>query len=384
MSPPPTPLRPEPLPKDLLREAEIARAIEFPPAAEELGLSSSYVYAQVLHALWDSGFYEYVRANPRFNRARAVEDLGFDGMTFDWLMYYLIGRGVVRAVTFASDAPRSDAPTHHPAELELTEKGRRVTNTIARGLLNLYVGGYNALLSNLGPLLRREIHLDDMRLDRSARHAAAGTEDVTCVRVVPQVVEVLKEHEVRGILDLGCGTGGFLIQWAHLAGGWGAGVDMSPGALAAARVNAASQGLQDRLSFFLGEVGKDSLPIDADVASRIDALTAMFMLHEFGRAGDPAIVRVLSALRAQFPGKLLLALEMQPVDVSALNGRPPPAMDALDYHFIHPLSRQGEPRPKDVWQRIYEEAGMKLLGVRRPRNSPLLIHVVRMGGAVVP
>lgn len=354
--------------KDLLREAELARAIEFPPNPEELGLSSAYVYAQVLHALWDSGFYEYVRVHPRFSVKAAAEDLGFDPMTFRWLLYYLVGRGVVCAPA--------------PGEMELTDKGRRVTNTIARGLLNLYVGGYNALLSNLGPLLRREITLDDPRLDRSARHAAAGTEDVTCVRVVPQVIEVLKEHEVGTILDLGCGTGGFLIQWAHLTGGGGAGVDMSTGALAAARQNAGDFGVADRLAFYLGEVGRDALPIDAATTARIDALTAMFMLHEFGRAGDAAIVEVLAALRAQFPGKLLLALEMQPVDVDALNGRPPPAMDALDYHFIHPLSRQGEPRPKDVWQRIYEDAGMKLLAVRRPRNSPLLIHVVRIGAAL--
>ncbi len=355
----------EHLPKDLLREGEIARGLVFPPDAEEMGLSSSYVYAQVLHALWDSGFYEYVRAHPRFRRAAAVEQLGYDAMTFDWLVYYLVGRGVLRAVG-------------QEGELELTEKGQRVTNTLARGLLNLYVGGYNALLSNLGPLLRGEILLDDARLDRSARHAAAGTEDVTCVRVVPQVIEVLKEHEVRGVLDLGCGTGGFLIQWAKLTSGWGAGVDMAPDALAAARVNAADFGVADRLSFFLGEVGKDALPVGAEVMERIDALTAMFMLHEFGRGGDAGIARVLSALGAQFRGKLLLALEMQPVDVTLLNGRAPPAMDALDYHFIHPLSRQGEPRPKDVWQGLYEQAGMKLLGVRRPRNSPLLIHVVRM------
>ena len=90
------------------------------------------------------------------------------------------------------------------------------------------------------------------------------------------------------------------------------------------------------------------------------------------------MVRVLSALRAQFEGKLLIALEMPPVDVAALNGRAPPSLDALDYHFIHPLSRQGEPRTKDAWQGLYQQAGMKLLGVRRPKNSPVLIHIVRM------
>jgi len=354
------------MPKDLLREAEIARDIVFPPGAEELSLSSSWVYAQILFSLWDSGFYDYVRRHPRFSRAAVVEALGFDPMTFDWLMYYLVGRGVVRAAG------------EREGELELTEKGRRVHNTIARGLLELYVGGYAGLMANLGPLLRREITIDDPRLDRSARHAAAGTEDATCVRVVPQVIEALREHGVERILDLGCGTGGFLIQWARLTGGGGAGVDMSASALAAAKANAAQQGVSDRLSFHLGEIGERALPIGDDVARTVDALTAMFMLHELGRGGDGAIVRALSALGAQFAGKLLVALEMPPVDVYALNGRPPPAMDALDYHFIHPLSRQGEPRPRDAWRAIYEQAGMKLVRVRRPGGSPVLIHVVQM------
>ncbi|APR84475.1 Hypothetical protein A7982_09824 [Minicystis rosea] len=352
------------MPKDLLREAELARGIVFPPSPEELSLSSSWIYAQVLQALWDSGFYDYVREHPRFTRDRVVADLGFDGMTFDWLMYYLVGRGVVRR---GGDGV-----------MELTEKGARVHNTIARGLLNLYVGGYAGLMANLGPLLRKEVSLDDPKLDRSARHAAAGTEDVTCVRVVPQVIEALREQGVKGILDLGCGTGGFLIQWAHLTGGGGAGVDMSRAALAAAQVNAKQYGVAERLSFHHGDVGKDALPITDDVVRKIDALTAMFMLHEFGRAGDTAIVRVLSALKAQFAGKQLVALEMQPVEVDLLNGRPPPALDALDYHFIHPLSRQGEPRSKDAWQSIYEQAGMELVRVRRPKDSPLLIHIVQM------
>jgi ubiquinone/menaquinone biosynthesis C-methylase UbiE len=351
--------------KDLLTEAELARNIVFPPHAEELSLASSWVYAQVLFALWDSGFYDYVRQHPRFSKNDIVRELSFDAATFDWLVYYLVGRGLVR--------PAGEG------DLELTEKGQRVHNTLARGLLELYVGGYAGLMANLGPLLRRQITIDDPRLDRSARHAAAGTEDMTCVRVVPQVIEVLKEQGIERILDLGCGTGGFLIQWARLTGGGGAGVDVSESALAAARIHAAEHGLEDRLSFHHGEVGTDALPLADDVVRRTDALTAMFMLHEFGRAGDAAIARVLAALRAQFAGKILIALEMQPVDVFALNGHPPPAMDALDYHFIHPLSRQGEPRPKDAWEAIYERAGMKLLRVRRPKDSPLLIHVVQMG-----
>lgn len=371
------------MPKDLMREAELARAITFPPGAEELGLSSDFVYSQVLFALWDSGFYDYVRERPRFSARECVRTLGLDPATFHWTMYYLVGRGVVRPVT----SPLSDDTTgldpaspDHPlnGELELTGKGLRVHNTIARGLLNLYVGGYQQLLLRLGPLLRRELTLDDHLLDRSPRHAAAGTEDVTCVRVVPQVIDLLREQGVHAILDLGCGTGGFLIQWARITGHGGAGVDMSSDALAAARRNAADFGVAGRLSFHLGEVGREPLPISDEVVRSVDAVTAMFMLHEFGRAGDEAIVRVLQALGAQFAGKQLVALEMQPVDVLALGGRPPPTMDALDYHFIHPLSRQGPPRPKAAWEAIYAQAGMKLVRVRRPKDSPLLVHVVQM------
>jgi SAM-dependent methyltransferase len=353
--------------KDLLREAEIARSLDFPPHAEELTLSSDFIYAQVLFSLWDSGFYDYVREHPRFSREDAVSQLRLDGAMFDRLAYYLVGRGLLRA---PSDG--------QPGELELTEKGRRVNNTIARGLLNLYVGGYAGVLGNLGPLLRGEIALDDPKLDRSARHAAAGTEDMTCVRVVPQVIEMLKEHGVGGVLDLGCGTGGFLIQWARLTPGGGIGVDMSAPALAAARENAAAQGVGDRLTFALGEVGKQPLPLDDHAAGRIDAVTAMFMLHEFGRAGDAAIARVLASIKQRLPGRLLFALEMQPVDVNRLGGHAPPALDALDYHFIHMISRQGEPRAKEVWERIYAEAGVELVRMRRPKNAPLLVHVLRM------
>jgi ubiquinone/menaquinone biosynthesis C-methylase UbiE len=352
------------MPKDLLKEAENARSLTFPPNAEELTLSSDFIYAQVLFALWDSGFYDYARAHPRFARADAVKELGFDGAMFDRLVYYLIGRGLLRAPDEAT--------------LELTEKGTRVTNTIARGLLELYVGGYSAVLGQLGPLLRREIALDDSRLDRSARHAAAGTEDMTCVRVVPQVIDMLKESGVKGVLDLGCGTGGFLIQWARLTEGWGVGADMAEPALAQARQNAKLYGVDGRLSFQKCEVGKDALPLDDDTAKRIDAVSAMFMLHEFGRAGDAAIARVLKSIQQRLPGKLLFALEMMPVDVNALGGHAPPALDALDYHFIHMISRQGEPRTKETWEKIYAEAGVKLLRMRRPKSAPLLVHVVQM------
>lgn len=350
--------------KDLLREAELARAIEFPPGAEELALASSWVYAQVLFALWDSGFYEFVRERPRFTRAEAEAALGLCPEVFASTVFYLIGRGVLRPV--GEDA------------LELTEKGTRVHNTLARGLINLYVGGYAGLLARLGPLLRGEIEPDDPALARSVRHAAAGTEDMTCVRLAPRLIELLTDLGVRHVLDLGCGTGGFLVQWARLTAGDGLGVDVSEEALAEARANAAAFGVAGRLGFVRAEVGAGPLPLGADEAARVEALTAMFLLHEFGRDGDEGVVRALQGLAAQFPGRVLIAAEMPPVDVVALRGRQPPALDAIDYHFIHPLSGQGPPRPRESWERLFAAAGVTLTRIVRPWGSPVLVYVARM------
>src|SRR4051812_37532424 len=102
------------LPKDLLHEAEIGRGMSFVPGAEEVQISSSYILAHVLFSLYDSGFYEYARQHPRWTRAAIVADLGYDAMTYDWLMYALIGRGMAR---------------EEGGELSLTDKGQRFANT---------------------------------------------------------------------------------------------------------------------------------------------------------------------------------------------------------------------------------------------------------------
>jgi ubiquinone/menaquinone biosynthesis C-methylase UbiE len=308
---------------------------------------TQYVLANVLFALWDSGFFEFVAGRTTFSVDEAIAALGYDRLTFEAILENLAGR---KLVTRSGDT------------VTLTERGDAYHNLVSRGLLTLFRGGYGGLLSNLGPLLRREITIDDRVLDRSGVHVGFGTECWASVRALPSVFAVLRERHYRNILDIGSGTGGFLCQWLELEPqGHGVGIDLSSDAVAEARRRADALQLSSRLSFMVAELGRRPLPLGDDAKRGIDCLTMMFMLHEFGRDGRDGILRILRDLREQFPDKPLLVVEMIPPEEQTHDKLSSLETILLDYLFIHPLSRQGRPRTPDDWRSLYDEAGVQFV-----------------------
>lgn len=306
-------------------------------------LVSDSILAQVLLALWDSGFYEYVRHRPRFDSEAAALDLGYQPEVFDSLIEYLVGHRVLQRAT---------------GSLELTPHGISLTNIFNRGLLTIYLGGYNPLLTRLGPLLRGEMAIDDPSCQRSAVHAAGGTAYANATLVFPELISRLRQRGARGVLDLGCGSGEFLLETLRtLSDVRGIGLDQSSDVLHAAREQARRNGLEDRLSLVEGTFGDGRLAVSG--SENVDTITMLFMLHELGRGGRRAIVTALRQLVGQFPGCALLIVEMLPPELE------PPSLDAdadhrhtlLDYALLHPLSGQGAPLAPVEWIQILEEAG---------------------------
>jgi SAM-dependent methyltransferase len=314
-----------------------------------VALVSDAYLAQVLVALWDSGVYEYVRHHARVDIADAARELDLDPSILTSLIEYLVGRGIM--------SPEGTAYV-------VSEKGRPYWNYITRGVLTAHLAGYNQLLVNLGPLLRKEIGLDDPRLDRSGRLVAAGSGYVLLGSgTIPWVLKVIQRIGGRYVLDLGCGAGGFLIQLAlRWPDGAGAGIDMNAGVVSEAQANAERCGIADRVSFHCARLSAEPMAISESVLEKVDTLTAMYLLHEFGGAGGAdAIVSVMSGLRQQFQGRKLLMLEGARADPAALGAAPPRTHAQLDYSFIHPLSRQGPLRTPAEWQEIITKAGATLL-----------------------
>jgi SAM-dependent methyltransferase len=265
------------------------------------------------------------------------------------LLEYLLGRGLM--------APDGES-------LALSDRGRVYWNYVTRGVLMAHLGGYNPMLTRLGPLLRREIDLNDPSLDRDGRLVAIGSGcSLLGNGTITWIQREVRRLGGRYVLDLGCGAGDFLIQLAlRWQDGGGAGIDMSAEAIAAARQSAAAHGVADRLVFCEARLSEKPMELPDHVLDRVDTLTAMYMLHEF--AGDGGIERItsmLASLRKQFPGRKLLMAEGARADALEANARPPRTYAQLDYSFIHPLSRQGPLRTPEEWEQIIETAGARLL-----------------------
>src|SRR5262249_29675371 len=145
---------------------------------ESMNLISESYLAQVLLALWDSGLYEYVLQHGRFEVRQAAEELRLDESVLQWLTDYVVGRGLM--------SPEGNG-------YALTPKGSPYWNYITRGVLTSHVGGYNALLTHLGPLLRKEIDLADPCLDRHGRLVAVGAgQTLIGSGIIPWVLKVIQ------------------------------------------------------------------------------------------------------------------------------------------------------------------------------------------------
>lgn len=314
-----------------------------------VGLVSDAYLAQVLVALWDSGFYEYVREHSPVQIDRAADELHLDHAVLRSLIDYLTGWGIL--------SPDGSG-------FVLSEKGRPYWNYITRGILTAHLAGYNQLLTNLGPLLRKEIDINDPRLDRSGRLVASGSGYALLGSgTIPWILKVINQIGGNCVMDIGCGAGDFLIQLAsRWPQGAGIGIDMNADAIAKANNKAQQCNVSDRLTFVHARLSNEPMTIDKSKLDKVDVLTAMYLLHEFaGRGGQEAITGAISQLRRQFPGRKLLMLEGSRADPVAIGAASPRTYAQLDYSFIHPLSRQGPLRSVKEWERIIEAAGARLL-----------------------
>lgn len=125
------------------------------------------------------------------------------------------------------------------------------------------------------------------------------------------VLDAIRKLDGKYVLDLGCGAGDFLIQLAlKWPLGAGMGIDLDPDAIAAARKNAEAHGVAGRIQFQQATLSAEPMAIAANALAKVDILTAIFMLHEFGGRGGPEMISTLiRSLRMQFPGRKLLMVE---------------------------------------------------------------------------
>jgi SAM-dependent methyltransferase len=338
--------------EEIDHEAEIANEIvtrQISPFLKTLDTVSESNLAQVLIALWDNGLYEYVRRNGKLEISKAAAELDLDAEILQILIEFMVGRALMKLEDGA---------------FVLTDRGKVYWNYVTRGALMTHLGGYNPLMINLSPLLRKEIDINDPRLDRIGRIVALGAGQTLLGNgTVTWIRDMLASLGKKCVLDLGCGAGVFLTQLAlKWPDGRGIGIDMNADAIAEAKEQARVDGVADRVQFFAEKLTDAPLTLSPNVVAQVDVITAMFILHEFyGRGGTAAIAAVISSLRKHFPGRMLLMAEGTRFDPYEKRTGPIRNHAQLDYSLIHPLSRQGPLRTPDEWKEIINGTGATLL-----------------------
>lgn len=241
----------------------------------------------------------------------------------------------------------------------LTERGAGLFNEVTESLIGYYVDAYGPVLHNIAGLV-----------DGSRTYGVDVNRDTEALGLRCEVLfrsfggsivrDVVRDRGARGVLDLGCGTGGLLLDLVRSEPGLrGFGLDIAEDAIAYASRRAQDEGVADRLSFVVGDAFKpQSWP--ADLAATADLYVAVGALHEHFRDGEDAVVDLLrryaDMLRAA-PGRGMLLCEPELyVDGS----------DA-DFYLVHVLTDQGFPRARDGWLKVIEAAGLKC---RRILSAP--------------
>jgi len=268
--------------------------------------------------------------------------------------------------------------------VRLTKKSRELLAE-PRGLFELLYA-YEPVFIELEPMLRglKKYGAD---VQRRTRWVGIGSGRLCRQLPYPVMMDMVRRHGRRRVLDLGCGDGAFLMELARSEPAiTGVGIDIDAPVVQLANEQIETQGLAGRLKAVVGDMfdlpGKiaepqasiaprgDSPPFSRETEPRsgvgeraaadladVDCLTACDTFHEYLWAGDDRVIALLAGLKAAFPNALLVVGEFCKQSHESLRRRP---TAFLEHHLFHQLTNQ-RIESADRWLEIFHRAGLNIL-----------------------
>jgi SAM-dependent methyltransferase len=230
----------------------------------------------------------------------------------------------------------------------LSDQGRKLLQGLPAALIGYYAEAYGPVLDRMGAQTTgAEVYGRDHLRDSEAlgRHCEVifrsfGTD---------LVVNMAKQKGARRLLDLGCGTGGLVLDICRkLPELQGFGIDISNEAIRYAQESARRSGLSQQARFLtLDAFAPAAWP---DELKSADFIVAAGAIHEHLRDGEQAVIDLLSRYRSQLlstGGVMLLCEPELHVDI-----------EDADFFLVHVFTAQGFPRPRDGWLPLIRAAGL--------------------------
>ncbi|MDQ1815083.1 hypothetical protein RBA41_17435 [Massilia sp. CCM 9210] len=243
---------------------------------------------------------------------------------------------------------------------QLSAYGSRIKHY--EGWLNILIGGYDNIFSNIGPMLQEGIN----GYKRDGKWVGVGSCQISKFDTIPITKAFIKsvKPDAKHIVDFGCGNALYLCTLARdLDGVRAIGIEPDKNAYEAGVRKVAEMGLQDQVSL----VNVDAL--DYEIVDQPDFILFGFVLQEIvSQIGRPAFIDYLSRLGKKFADSYLMVMEVDyDIDNRDVMQSPMGRGYYNPYFLLHPFTNQLL-LPKKEWEQIFEEAGYDI--VRQEVTSP--------------
>lgn len=295
-------------------------------------LTASYVLCTAVVGLARSGMAERL-STQWVPLSDAIPD-GADEELARHLLRYLQVRGVVEV---ADEAVR------------FTPRGMSLAAALPESLIGYYVEAYGPVFQRIASLVRRDEQYG-VDVQRDAEALGRRCEVLFRSFGTHLVSRLIREHQATRIVDLGCGTGGLVLDLCRADPTLrGVGLDIAPDAVEFAVSRSRMQGLAERASFVVADAfAPETWPAQA---AEGDFYIAVGVLHEHFRDGPQAVVQLLQRYgRMLDAGKSKVFLLCEPeLEVDEKDA---------DFFLVHALTRQGFPRTRQGWFEAIEAAGL--------------------------
>ncbi|MCC9152670.1 methyltransferase domain-containing protein [Streptomyces parvulus] len=257
----------------------------------------------------------------------------------------------------------------------LSASGGALLGEVPEAVIGYYAEAYGPVLSSIEGLATGRLRYGtDVERDTEA----LGRRCEVLFRSVGMNVvrELIGRYGAERVLDLGCGTGGMVLDLAREDPRLRAvGLDIAEDAVALASKRAREEGLQDRVSFVVGDA---FVPGEWPAAAReCDLFIAVGAVHEHFRDGEEAVAELLRAyaeLLAGKPGSVLVLAEPELFR---------DAEDA-DFFLVHALTEQGFPQRREPWLKVIEAAGLTCRRIQSVPDTMFRFAYYEITSAAVP
>jgi len=238
----------------------------------------------------------------------------------------------------------------------LTNYGHKLIKN-ARGVFD-FIYAYAPIFENLALILTNEkVYGKD--INRRGEFVGRASAELAELFPFPVARHLLDKYKLYNILDLGSGSGDFLIGFCGSENIQGFGIDLSPEAVDLANKKALEYGVANRAKFYVGDILK--LNRFANPEKKVDVITAMFVLHEFLQISEDFLIDIFKSIKKAFPNKYILICELTRCSLDELYHFP---SGVTEHHLFHSLSDQGL-ATVDEWTRIFKKAGLRIVDEER-------------------